>query len=40
MTVASTLARKTFTGDAVTTSFGTNPMVFFARFARFAFRWR
>ena len=30
MTVASATARKSFTGDAVTTSFATGPMVFFA----------
>ena len=29
MTVSSTTNRKTFTGDAVTTSFGTSPVVFF-----------
>lgn len=29
MTVASTTNRKTFTGDSVTTSFGTSPVVFF-----------
>lgn len=29
MTVSSELSRKTFTGDAVTTSFATSPMVFF-----------
>lgn len=29
MTVASTLNRKTFSGDGVTTSFGTSPLVFF-----------
>lgn len=29
MTVASTTARKSFTGDAVTTSFATSPLVFF-----------
>ena len=29
MTVSSTTNRKSFTGDAVTTSFGTSPMVFF-----------
>src|SRR5574341_926950 len=30
MTVSSELSRKTFTGDGVTTSFATSPMVFFA----------
>lgn len=30
MTVSSTTNRKTFTGDGVTTSFGTSPVVFFA----------